>query len=187
MGSSISSVARPISVDGQALGLLGQDLLNLLRVAGEVVDQVVPHLGLVLVLLVAVPRVVGDGEGAAGLEHECDRASRDLHDRGSGLGGLLELLVGDAVGDHWIQLVAVGEAVMFDSRKPTSTLEGDTAGLEGVGAATVVTVDQTHQFRSNVAVVVRRTVSVYRISVHDLTSDLTGDPYEKQRPSGERR
>lgn len=99
-----SAIAHPVSGDGQPLGLLGQDLLHLHRVAGEVVHEVVPHLGLVLVPLVAVPGKVGDGEGSAGLEHEGDRAGRDLHDGGRGLGGFLPLLVGDAVRDHWIQV-----------------------------------------------------------------------------------
>lgn len=97
-----AALGLPIRPDRQPLLLLRQNLLNLLGVAGEVVDQVVPHPRLVLVLLVAVPRVVRDGERAAGLDHERDRRLGDLHRRQRRLGGGFELLVGDAVGDDWV-------------------------------------------------------------------------------------
>lgn len=43
----------------------------------------------------------------------------------------------------------------------TSTFEGDTSRLEGVGTTAVVAVDETHQFGGGVAVVVWRSVGVY--------------------------
>lgn len=116
---SISSRTAPFSHDFSLLGastseplwfpirnlqiiclVLGQDLVDLLGVGGEVVDQVVPHLGLVLVLLGAIPGKVGDGEGPAGFEHDGDGALGDLHLGRLRLGRRLELFVGDAVGDH---------------------------------------------------------------------------------------
>lgn len=60
-------------------GFLPQDLIDLIKVLGKVIYQVIPHLGLVLVLLLAVPRPVRDGQLSAALEHECHCALGDLH------------------------------------------------------------------------------------------------------------
>ena len=54
--------------------LLGQNLSDFVQVAREVVHQVVPHLRLVFVLLVALPSPLGDGELPAAFEHEGNSA-----------------------------------------------------------------------------------------------------------------
>lgn len=88
----------------QPLGLTGQNLLHLVLMLGEVIDQVIPHGRLVLMSLVAVPCIVGDGEWAARLEHEGNRSLGDAHHRRWVLGRGLEFLVGDAVRDHFSNL-----------------------------------------------------------------------------------
>jgi hypothetical protein len=58
---------------------LSQDVIDLLQMSREIIHQIVPHLGFVLMLLVAVPRPFGDGELPAALKHKRDRAFGDLH------------------------------------------------------------------------------------------------------------
>lgn len=43
----------------------------------------------------------------------------------------------------------------------TATFERNTAGLEGVGATTVFAVDEAHELRGGITVVVGRPVGVY--------------------------
>lgn len=101
----MDAISNPVGVDRQTLGLLGQDLLYLFSVAREVVDQVIPHLGLVFVLLVAVPSVIGDRERAARLEHKGNRALGDLHNWRCLFGGSFEFFIRDTVGDHYEELL----------------------------------------------------------------------------------
>lgn len=68
---------------------------------GEVVNEVIPHLRLMLVLLVTVPRIVGDGEGPARLEHERDRGFGYLHHRWRILACGFEFFVCHTVRDHY--------------------------------------------------------------------------------------
>lgn len=75
--SSSRTVSATIEPD--FLHTLGQYLLNLILVLGEIVNKVVPHLRVMLVLLLAVPRPVRDREHAAALEHERNCALGNLH------------------------------------------------------------------------------------------------------------
>lgn len=131
---------RSVTVDVQFAGLL-QDFINLLLVVGEVVHEVVPHLGIVLVDLVALHRPISDGEWPAGFEHECDCAFRDAHLWWWLCARCLELLVRNTVRHH-------------------AALEGHTTRLELIGTAGIFTVDETHELGSNVTVVVGWAVSV---------------------------
>lgn len=108
---------------------------------GEVVDQTVPHLRLMLVPLVAVPRVVGNGERPGRLEHDRNGGLGDAHDRRRTVTGGLELLIRHTMRNH-------------------TALKRNATRLEGVRAAAVVAVDQAHQLGGGVAVVVRRAVGV---------------------------
>lgn len=92
----------------------------------EIVNQVIPHLGIMLMLPLVVPRVISDGERAVALKHKGDGAFRDLHDGRILCGGSSELLVGDAMRDK-------------------AALERDAAGLELVRAAVIVAVNETHE------------------------------------------
>lgn len=61
--------------------LLSQDLGDFIQMAGEVVYQIIPHLRLVDMLLLAIPGPLGDSELPAALEHEGDCTLGDLHFR----------------------------------------------------------------------------------------------------------
>lgn len=56
----------------QPLRLLRQNLLYLLRMVTKVIHKTIPHLGLMLVPLLAIPRIIRDCEWARGLEHKRD-------------------------------------------------------------------------------------------------------------------
>jgi len=108
---------------------------------GEVIHEIIPHLRVMLMLLLAIPRVICDRERSARLEHERNCAFRDLHLWWRLGRSCFEFLVCNAVGNH-------------------AAFEGDAAGLEGVGASAVSAVDQAHEFRGDVAVVVGWSVGV---------------------------
>lgn len=108
---------------------------------GEVVDKVIPHLGVMLVKLLALHCVIGDSERSAGLEHECNST------------------LGDA---HWLQFCRSGslELGVCNAVRDTTTFVGETTRLEFIRSSTVSTVDKTHELGCDVAVVVRWAVSV---------------------------
>lgn len=107
----------------------------------EIVDQIIPHLGVMLVDLVALHGPIGNGKRPGALKHERHSTFGDAHLwRGLGRCGL-ELLIRNTVGDH-------------------ATFEADAAGLETVASARVLAVDQTHQLRSHVTMVIRWAVRV---------------------------
>lgn len=66
----------------------------------KVIHKTIPHLGLMLVPLLAIPRIIRDCEWARRLEHKRDRALRDLRHWWGCFGCGFEFFVGDAVGDH---------------------------------------------------------------------------------------
>jgi hypothetical protein len=56
----------PISVRNlHPIRSLAQNFINLLGMSGEVIHQVIPHLGIMLMLLLAVPSIVRDSEWSA--------------------------------------------------------------------------------------------------------------------------
>lgn len=96
-----------------------------------------------LVFPVAIPGIICNGKGTTALKHEGNGRRGDLHHGRIRLGSLGKLLIGHAVRDE-------------------AALEGDAARLELVRAAAVVAVDEAHELRGAVAVVVGRAVRVRR-------------------------
>lgn len=107
-----------------------------------------PHRRLMLVNLLTLPCPLRYRKHSRTLHHERDRALGNAH-LGWGLRARgLELLVRDTVG-HKAALIA------------------DASRLEGVAAAGVLAVNETHEFRGGVAVVVGRAVGVANMKVRD--------------------
>jgi len=107
----------------------------------EVIHQIIPHLRVMLMQVLAVPRKVRNREWSATLEHDRDGTLADAHLRRRCSARSLELFVGDTVGNH------------------TAFVAGATR-LELVTAASVLAVDETHKFGGDVAVVVGWAVGV---------------------------
>jgi len=118
-----------------------QDLINLILVITKVINQIIPHLGVVLVDILALHRPISDGEHPGRLEHERDRALGDAHLRRRRGARGLEFLVRHAVWHH-------------------AALETHAAWLELVGASAVGAVDQAHELGRGVPVVVWWAVGV---------------------------
>src|SRR5579862_5993212 len=114
---------------------------NLLQVGREIIDEIIPHLGVMLVKLLALHGVIGNSERSAGFKHECNGTLRDAHWLQFHLGGSLEFRIGNSV-------------------RNTTTFVRETTRLEFIRSAAISTVDETHKFRRDVAVVVRWTVGV---------------------------
>jgi hypothetical protein len=117
------------------------ETFNLLQMSREVVNEIIPHLRIMLVQFLALHGVVSDCEWSAGLEHESDGTFRDT---------------------HWLQLSG-GSGLEFgvgDTVRNTTAFVWKTTRLELVGTTTVATVDETHEFGGDIAVIVRGSVSV---------------------------
>lgn len=138
---TITRISKAIGCSLSQFAEFAQNLVHLSLMSREIIDKVVPHLGFVLMLFVAIPCPVSDGERSTRLKHESDGILRNLHLwwRLSGCG--FEFLVRNAVGYH-------------------SALEGYAARLKGIGSTSVFPIYQTHELRSHVSVIVWWSVGV---------------------------
>ena len=101
----------------------------------------IPHLRLMFMLLPARPRPLSNCKRPATLKHKRYGALANPHLRRRRGARSLELLIRNAMRHH-------------------PALEADAAGLEFVGAAGILAVDEAHELRRDVAVVVGRAVRV---------------------------
>lgn len=75
--------------------------LYLLLITRKVINKIIPHLRLMLMLPLAIPRKVRNRKRPTGLEHERYRAFGDSRLRRDLVAGFFEFFVCHAMGDHY--------------------------------------------------------------------------------------